>query len=221
MSRLLDLSGRRFGLLTALRFSHLNRHGRAEWNCACDCGTEKTVASAQLMSGRTQSCGCLRKTNHPQKHGMSASREYAIWRDMIARCELPNRKGYANYGGQSVTVHPEWRRSFEAFMEHVGPRPSPDHSIDRIDPSGNYEPGNVRWATPEQQANNKRNTRYVVYRGRRLPLSIAVRMAGSVIHREAAWIRISRCGWTVEAALETPALFVSPNRRRKTFARFA
>jgi hypothetical protein len=140
--------------------------------------------------------------------------EYAIWRGIIARCENQNVKAFAIYGGRGVKICDAWRRDFSAFLEHVGLRPTPKHSIDRIDYDGNYEPGNVRWARPEVQANNRRNTRFVVYRGTRMALANAVRAAGSVVHIECAWIRI-KTGWPVEKALETPRLFLSGNSNER------
>lgn len=134
--------------------------------------------------------------------------EYRIFRGMIARCENPNKANYQLYGGIGVRVCSDWRRDFWAFFAHIGPRPSPLHSVDRIDPTKDYEPGNVRWALAAEQNNNRRNTRFVVYRGDRMPLAVAVRLAGSVINREAAATRI-KSGWDVARALETPRLMES------------
>lgn len=140
-------------------------------------------------------------------HGKSKTPEHKIWLGMLSRCRNPNVKCYADYGGRGVVVCEAWA-DFSAFLADVGERPSPTHSLERIKTDGDYEPGNVRWATPLEQANNKRNTRYVEYRGRRMALNDAVRAAGSIIHREAAWIRI-KTGWSVDRALETPRLFES------------
>ncbi|HXI41511.1 MAG TPA: hypothetical protein VNH83_16125, partial [Bryobacteraceae bacterium] len=86
--------------------------------------------------------------------------EHKIWKDMIKRCENQNNRAYVDYGGRGITVCPEWRSSFQAFYEHIGPRPAPDLSVDRIDNDRGYEPGNVRWATRTEQANNKRKRRW-------------------------------------------------------------
>lgn len=135
-------------------------------------------------------------------HGQCATREYAIWAGMLSRCRNPNRDGYANYGGRGVAVCERWNK-FESFIADMGPAPSRRHSLDRIDGDGDYEPGNCRRATTVQQANNRKNTRMVSYRGRLMPLTEAVRLGGCVIHPQAAWRRIEACGWTVEAAIET------------------
>lgn len=140
---------------------------------------------------------------------------------MISRCENPNVKAYPSYGGRGVKVCDRWRHGegtkhgVECFIEDMGLRPSPSHSLDRFpNVDGNYEPGNVRWEEKLAQANNKVRTRYVIYHGEKMSLCDAVRVAGSVIHREAAWVRIQH-GWTVEKAVETPRLKESPNSKRR------
>lgn len=218
MGRVVDISGVRYGRVVVLSRASNNRHGRTQWLCRCDCGVEKVIASAELRAGKTISCGCWvaeRFDESRRVHGMSHTQEYAIYRGMIARCENPNVKAYDRYGGRGICVASSWRNDFLAFLRDLGPRPSPDHSLERLDPDGNYEPGNVVWSTNLAQANNKRKTRYVTYRGAEMPLCDAVRLAGSVIHREAAWVRI-RSGWSVERAVETPRKFESPNSRNRT-----
>lgn len=96
----------------------------------------------------------LKRAN--ELHGMTNTPEYGAWHAMIKRCEEENGKMYYLYGGRGIKVHPEWRASFIAFFDHVGYRPSPSHSLDRIDSDGDYAPGNVRWATKTQQVVNRR-----------------------------------------------------------------
>lgn len=139
--------------------------------------------------------------------------EWQAFRGMINRCENPRVRSYPRYGGRGIKVCEMWRNNYAAFLAHVGRRPSPRHSIDRIDPNRNYEPGNVRWATSLEQQNNRRNTRRVVVGGREIPLCDAVRAFGSVVHHEAVWVRI-KTGWDPVVALTTPRLHVSGNARK-------
>lgn len=106
-----------------------------------------------------------------EKHGLSKSPEYRIWAGICQRCGNEKRDEFVHYGGAGIKLCAEWRGSFLAFYQHIGPRPSKAHSVDRIDNSKGYEPGNVRWATPEQQAQNSSVARPVTYRGRTLTVS--------------------------------------------------
>lgn len=128
-------------------------------HCACDCGTEHTIEWGKW--GKTKSCGCLQrdtvaaKNRQSRTHGMSKTKTYRVWVAMIQRCTDPNATGYANWGGRGIAVCERWRNSFEAFLADMGERPE-GCSIDRIDNDGNYEPGNVRWATALEQTQNRR-----------------------------------------------------------------
>ena len=136
------------------------------WHVLCDCGNTKAVAENNLRSGRTTSCGCVR--NDPTMstcvtHRMSGTPEYAAWESMIRRCTSMTWKQYKDYGGRGITVCDEWLHNFAAFYAHVGPRPEGCYpsgislwSLDRIENDGDYEPGNVRWATRRQQQENRR-----------------------------------------------------------------
>lgn len=123
---------------------------------------------------------------------------------MVARCNNPRSTSYHRYGAQGVVVCERWL-SFEKFLADVGPRPSLRHSLDRYpDFRGNYEPGNVRWATPVEQANNRQGNRLVVYRGKSLTLAEALRLAGSRVGYSTALQRLNK-GWSAERIVETPA----------------
>lgn len=156
--RLIDLTGQTFGKLTVVGRAE-SQKAEARWHCTCICGGSTTTTGSNLRRGRTTSCGCAvaefnRRTR--TTHGGRGTPEYEIWCSMIKRCENPNHHAYARYGGRGIAVCPQWRADFAAFLRDVGHRPSPELSLDRIDNDGDYEPGNVRWATAQQQAANRR-----------------------------------------------------------------
>lgn len=143
----IDLTGIAYGRWTVIK-RDMSKKG-CFWLCRCECGSEKSIASNSLRVGQSTSCGCKRKESTQSK-----CREYAIWRGMLSRCENPANAAYARYGGRGIAVCKQWH-SFDAFLEDVGPRPSANHSLDRIDPNGGYEPTNVRWSDWKTQANNR------------------------------------------------------------------
>lgn len=135
-------------------------------------------------------------------HGMSRDRaEYRIWKGIKQRCFNPRRREYPRYGGCGISMHAQWADSFAAFIEYIGPRPSPAHSIDRIDNERGYEPGNVRWATPVEQARNSRSSRNLEWRGKTQNLTDWGRELG--LARCSITARL-RKGWSIERALSSP-----------------
>lgn len=156
---MLDLRGQRFGRLLVLMPTSRRAFRGVVWECLCDCGSIRYVRSQHLRSGNSRSCGCLTKDMHPVKHGLARKNKpphplYSTWASMLARCRDSNRPNYKWYGGRGIMVCERWL-DFEAFLKDVGPKPAPEFSLDRIDPDGNYEPGNVRWATQAQQVRNR------------------------------------------------------------------
>ena len=130
--------------------------------CRCQCGTVRVVQETKLKSGRWQWCGCIFPTNGMPEWKKALRR---IWLKMIDRCQNPANKGYPRYGKRGIRVCESWRNSFDAFCTNMGPRPSAEHSIDRIDNDGNYEPNNCRWATRTEQARNRSDNHEVTIGG--------------------------------------------------------
>lgn len=179
--------------------------------CRCSCGVEREVDAGKLRSGRSTCCkSCAAKspdriTN--LRHGMSKSSEYSAYRSMIKRCKNPEYHNYKDYGARGINVCSRWQESFESFINDMGLKPSREHSIDRVDNDGNYEPGNCRWALPVEQQANRRVTRKVVFGGEEVPVSILEKQAGL-----AKGVLSSRLdmGWSLERALSEPGRIKRP-----------
>lgn len=165
-----QLVGHKFGRLLVTGIADSRDIGKLiVLTCKCDCGAECLAVKRRLTNGKKRSCGCVLKEMSRngllnRRHGHAARRsqspEYTAWRSMLGRCTTnENAKDFKNYYGRGIRVCQEWSGpgGFQLFLNHVGPRPSPKHSIDRINNDGNYEPGNVRWATKPQQCRNKRH----------------------------------------------------------------
>jgi hypothetical protein len=167
VTRGIDIAGKRFNHLIVRELAGKTKQGQLLWRCDCDCGNSTTVASQDLRRGTTISCGCARAARQ-WKHGNSKrgqyTPEYRAWAAMHTRCRNENQRGYHRYGGRGITVCERWN-SFEYFLTDMGLRPSPKHSIDRIDNDGDYEPGNCRWATDGEQATNKCSNRLLTVVG--------------------------------------------------------
>ena len=160
-----DLTGRRYGKLEVLERVCNDSSRNARWLCRCDCGIKTTASGSVLRSGK-KSCVCLRGEPHGETHPETV--EYRAWCAMIGRCHNPNVPQFKHYGGRGIRVSDEWRESYLAFLAHVGRRPSDKHSIDRINNDGNYEAGNVQWATRDVQNNNTRSNVWIEYGGKRM-----------------------------------------------------
>jgi hypothetical protein len=193
--------GARFGRLTILGESPQRSGSFVAWGCRCDCGMIVIVAGVNLRSGHTRSCGCLladKNRDLRSTHGLTDQiPEYKTWCAMRGRCLNPNNRHYPNYAGRGITICPEWD-DFAVFYRDMGSRPSPRHTIDRIDNDGPYSPENCRWASPREQARNRRITRRLTWRGQTRSLGEWAEVTGipyAVISR-----RLMR-GWTVDEAM--------------------
>lgn len=221
MTAATDWTGIRVGMLTAARRAgsavYASGKKRAIWECVCDCGGSAIRSADTLRKARAKglvaNCGCHRgaaSVKHGATSGGSPLPEYKVWAGIRSRCLNPNKPKYRHYGGRGITICDAWLSDFSAFLSDMGPRPSSAHSIDRIDVDGPYSPENCRWATAEEQASNTRRNVFVTFRGVRVCVSEAARMAG--LPKLAVAKRLRR-GWTAEEALTTPLRSDNPNYR--------
>lgn len=150
MTKKKDITGQKFGKLTAIRFTYV-RNKKSVWELSCECGNTALATLSDLTAGKTNSCGCLRGENH----GKSALPEYKCWSSMRERCHNKNTVSFMDYGARGITVCERWEK-FSNFLYDMGLKPSPKHTLDRINVNGNYEPTNCRWVTRLEQAQNKR-----------------------------------------------------------------
>lgn len=164
-----SLFGKVFGEWKVIQRVGSTRSGAATWLCRCSCGKEKAIAGYSLTRGDTNSCGCkaplwIGEAN--RTHGMTNTSLFSTWSAMLQRCYYPKHVGYKNYGERGISVCDRWKNSFEAFANDMGQKPGPDFTLDRINNDGNYEPGNCRWATKLEQAQNCRKSNYASKRKR-------------------------------------------------------
>lgn len=196
-----DNIGKKIEHLTILR-EVAKRKGERYVLCLCDCGIEKEILWRNVRQNKVQSCGCIRASLHGYRtSALPLIPETWVWYGMIHRCEDPNSVRFHRYGARGIKVCDRWRHSFENFYHDVGPRPGPEYSIDRIDNNGDYEPSNVRWATPVEQGENRTDTIWITYKGETLSLS---RWAEKYdINRGTLRSRLDR-GLSLQDALEKP-----------------
>jgi len=207
--RFIEMTGRRFGYLTAVSLAPRLK-GEISWRCLCDCGNTHVVTGQLLRRGGVRSCGCKRY-GQAKTHGARHTSEWVIWSSMRGRCNNPNDKAYARYGGRGIFVCGEWE-AFEKFLSDMGPRPSKKHSLDRIDNNGGYSKENCRWATNKEQNRNKRNNVLLTHNGETKTLVEWDEASGAA--RGSIASRIYK-GWSVERALSTP---INPIKRRRAVA---
>lgn len=167
MGKIKDISGRKFGRLTVIKYAYTDKRHTAIWLCKCDCGNIKEVRGDNLRNGTIQSCGCLQNDRRKEaciKHGQSRTKLYKVYHSMKGRCYNKNNREYHNYGGRGIVVCDEWLSSYETFYNWaINNNYQECLSIDRIDADGNYEPSNCRWTDMRTQQNNKRDNIYLTY----------------------------------------------------------
>lgn len=208
-SKTKDLTGKTFGRLLVIEFAgyfpRKNGDRHAYWLCECACGTRKSYMAHCLISGMTKSCGCLLSdvtTMRNMIHGRTKTPEYNIWCLMRRRCYDHNSQDFQNYGGRGIDVCESWRSSFAAFFADMGERPSPQHSIERLDNNLGYGPQNCIWATRHEQQRNKRNSMLITYKDQTLCPADWAPIVG-IDEGTIRW-RITH-GWSAERALAHPS----------------
>lgn len=172
--------------------------------CRCTCGAVCDIIVSVLGRGESKkcrSCNGKRTAKHGHWRDGKASPEHMVWAGMLNRCHCPSAGPYAYYGARGISVCERWRNSFEEFLADLGPRPSPLHSLDRIDVDGDYTPENCRWALPAEQARNKRTTLYIECFGERLPVATWAERTGLPVVRLRERLH---AGWSPERILMTP-----------------
>ena len=199
----MDLTGHKYGKLTVVSFSHKDQRNQHCWLCVCECGKTTAPCANSLRRGTTKSCGCGRGSlAHGHSRRRQISPEFRSWLAMRGRCNKPKNNEYARYGGRGVTVCDRWQNSFESFIEDMGVKPTPKHSIERVDGNGNYDPENCRWVTPTAQARNRRSNVVVEWNGERKILiewSEQVGIKYATLRR-----RIVELGWPINEAMTSP-----------------
>ena len=201
----------KYNKLTAIKFSHRNKRSKMFWLFRCDCGVEKVIRVDGVISGHTKSCGCLQRKHISELgknivHGMCRTRFHNTWNGMKQRCIDKNLLCYKHYGGRGIKCF--WKSfenfrddMYESYLRHVKEHGEKQTTIDRIDNNGNYEPNNCRWATLEEQQQNKRRSIFITHRGKTRCLKEWAKIVG--IKHGSIRGRFYR-GWSTKRMIETP-----------------
>jgi len=209
MPPFVDLTGQTFNRLTVIE--RVENSKPIRWKCICDCGNTTIVETGPIKSGHTKSCGCLhieicRELGfRSSTHCMTNTPEYKSWECIKQRCNNPNDHSFNNYGGRGIVLCDKWQNDFVAFYKHVGPRPSIFHSIERINNNSNYEPGNVKWASAQEQANNTRRNHVIIIHGWSLNVTQWAKFVG--LGNTTLLQRINAYGWPIAKAIFTPVQY--------------
>lgn len=196
MGKIKDMTGKKIGRLTVIKYVYTDKRNNAVWQCKCECGNIVEVRGDTLRSGNTKSCGCLCTTHHK-----SNTRLYHTWQQMKGRCYNKNNKDYHDYGARGIIVYSEWKHNFEAFYNWAMNNNYQENlTIDRINSNGNYTPDNCRWVDITTQNRNKRNNINFEYKGETHCLTEWCKILGLKYNRVRN--RVRRLNWPIEKALE-------------------
>lgn len=205
--RFRNLKGLKFGRLFVREFAgkriNINGATYCVWNCSCDCGGQSYVPASALTNGNTRSCGCLKVELDFKRsitHGLCRSPEYGVWMNMNQRCKNQLNVAWKNYGGRGITVCERWN-NFALFYADMGPRPTPKHTLERLDNDAGYGPENCSWETRTVQNNNSRNNRLLTIDGKTMNVSEWARHAGLRVGLIRARLNY---GWSDERAVKEP-----------------
>lgn len=219
MPNKLDLTGQKFGKLTVI--SEAPKRGKhCHWNCVCECGNKRVVRTNNLRMGTSKSCGCVNPRNFntdrvldPRTGKMVRPDGYHSWKAIQSRCYTKSNLSYADYGGRGITVCDRWRGpgGLANFLSDMGTKPTPLHSVERVNPNGNYCPENCVWADKTEQSNNRRGLNWITHNGRTMTITQWNRELG--LAEGGIEFRLRR-GWSIHEAISTPrrgGLRSSPN----------
>ena len=194
-----------FGRWKVLAFSHRDKRFNDFWACECSCGNKKIVSGSNLRRGDSLSCGCYNKdqvSKLGRKHFLRGTPEYTAWKQMKGRCCNPRNAAYKSWGARGITICKEWLHDPVQFVTDMGLRPSPKHSLDRIDVNGDYSKENCRWALPLQQMRNMTTNRVFSHLGKEQCLSAWAEELG--LNYSSLYQRLYTLNWTFERAISTP-----------------
>ncbi len=204
MGKYIDLTGQKFGKLTAIKDVGRNKSHKVLWLCKCECGNDKIINASSLRNGYTLSCGCLQKERAREgktTHGMEGTRIYRIWKDIKIRCLYPKAINYKWYGGRGIKICDKWLK-FEGFYEDMGPTYKEGLTIDRIDSNKDYCKENCKWSTKIEQANNQSNNLIVTYNG--ITDTLANMCKKYKLEYKLIETRLNKLHWGIEKAFTTP-----------------
>ena len=184
MAKVTDFTGSTYGKWIVLERVENNKEGKTRWLCRCSCGTERSIPGFNLRTGGCTQCLSCANSKSNIKHGLKKHPLYVLWNGIQYRCLNQKAKNYKNYGGRGIQVHPDFQGSPELFIQYVeqnlGPKPTPQHSLDRIDNDGDYAPGNLKWSNQREQGLNRRQRsnqtgfKYVSRKGDRYRAQVSV-----------------------------------------------